>query len=72
MQQSWANNPDFEASGTGHDPIIGQGDREIKVTFPKVWGEPGMSPPQRQVAQTVTMKGGEYFFMPSLAYLRAL
>ncbi|WP_336216493.1 Dyp-type peroxidase [Nonomuraea sp. LPB2021202275-12-8] len=71
-QQSWANAPDFEAPSTGHDPVIGQGDREIKVVFPKVWGKPGMSPPHRQVAQTVTMKGGEYFFMPSLAYLRAL
>ncbi|MET8006923.1 Dyp-type peroxidase [Nonomuraea glycinis] len=71
-QQSWANNPGFEVFGTGHDPIIGQGERDIKVTFPKAWGKPGMSPPQRQVAQTVTMKGGEYFFMPSLAYLRAL
>ncbi|MFI7448427.1 Dyp-type peroxidase [Nonomuraea sp. NPDC049714] len=71
-QQSWANNPDFEVSETGHDPVIGQGDRDIKVTYPKVWGKPGMSPPQTQVAQTVTMKGGEYFFMPSLAYLRAL
>jgi Dyp-type peroxidase family len=71
-QQSWANNPDFEVSETGHDPVIGQGDRDIKVTFPLAWGKPGMSPPQTQVAQTVTMKGGEYFFMPSLAYLRAL
>ncbi|WP_327590140.1 Dyp-type peroxidase [Nonomuraea sp. NBC_00507] len=71
-QQTWANNPDFENPATGHDPVIGQGDRDIKVAFPKVWGKPEMSPPQAQVAQTVTMKGGEYFFAPSLAYLRNL
>lgn len=71
-QQTWANNPDFENPATGHDPVIGQGDRDIKVAFPKVWGKPEMSPPQAQVAQTVTMKGGEYFFTPSLAYLRNL
>jgi Dyp-type peroxidase family len=71
-QQTWANSPDFEQPATGHDPVIGQGDRDIKVTFPKVWGKPERSLPQDQVAQTVTMKGGEYFFAPSLAYLRSL
>ncbi|MGI5288148.1 Dyp-type peroxidase [Nonomuraea polychroma] len=71
-QQTWANNADFESPATGHDPVIGQGERDIKVTFPKVWGKPEMSLPQAQVAQTVTMKGGEYFFAPSLAYLRNL
>ncbi|MFC7583033.1 Dyp-type peroxidase [Nonomuraea antimicrobica] len=71
-QQTWADNPDFEVPATGHDPVIGQGDRDVKVTFPKVWGEPEQSVPQTQVAQTVTMKGGEYFFAPSLAYLRNL
>ncbi|MEV0619046.1 Dyp-type peroxidase [Nonomuraea sp. NPDC050404] len=71
-QQSWSNNPDFQVPGTGHDPVIGQGERDIKVTFPKVWGEPAKSEPQAQVAQTVTMMGGEYFFAPSLAYLRNL
>ncbi|SDM30576.1 Dyp-type peroxidase [Nonomuraea jiangxiensis] len=71
-QQQWADNPDFERPATGHDPVIGQGDRDIKVTYPKAWGKPEMSEPQAQVAQTVTMKGGEYFFAPSLAYLRNL
>ncbi|GAA2215723.1 Dyp-type peroxidase [Nonomuraea monospora] len=71
-QQSWANNADFEVEATGHDPVIGQGERDLKVTFPKAWGKPGKSDPQAQVAQTVTMKGGEYFFAPSLAYLRNL
>jgi Dyp-type peroxidase family len=71
-QQSWANSPDFQNPGTGHDPVIGQGKRDVAVGFPKVWGKPELSPPRAQVKQTVTMKGGEYFFMPSLAYLRGL
>ncbi|WP_157246481.1 Dyp-type peroxidase [Nonomuraea typhae] len=71
-QQSWANNPNFQVDGTGHDPVIGQGARDVKVTWPKAWGKPAQSEPQPQVAQTVTMRGGEYFFMPSLAYLRNL
>ncbi|NRQ33000.1 Dyp-type peroxidase [Nonomuraea sp. NN258] len=71
-QQSWVNNPDFQNDATGHDPVIGQGERAVKVAFPKAWGQPEMSVPQAQVAQTVTMLGGEYFFAPSLAYLRNL
>ncbi|GAA0365678.1 Dyp-type peroxidase [Microbispora corallina] len=71
-QQSWADNPDFPAGGTGHDPVIGQGKRDVKVRFPKQWGSSALGAPQHQVPQTVTMKGGEYFFMPSLAYLKSL
>ncbi|MFI7111728.1 Dyp-type peroxidase [Nonomuraea sp. NPDC050227] len=71
-QQSWANNEDFQNPATGHDPLIGQGARDVKVSWPKVWGRAEPSAPQAQVAQTITMKGGEYFFAPSLAYLRNL
>src|SRR5262249_9892497 len=71
-QESWADTSDFEVPGTGLDPVIGQGKRDVKVTFPKVWGHPERSVPHSQVSQTVTMLGGEYFFAPSLAYLRNL
>ncbi|MBO3750095.1 Dyp-type peroxidase [Streptosporangiaceae bacterium NEAU-GS5] len=70
MQSAWANTPGFPADGTGHDPVIGQGKRTGKVRFPESWGATKLSPSQVQVPQTVTMKGGEYFFMPSLAYLK--
>jgi hypothetical protein len=42
------------------------------VKFPKAWGSDELSSPTSQVPQTVTMKGGEYFFAPSLAYLKSL
>jgi Dyp-type peroxidase family len=71
-QQAWADNSGFPAEGTGHDPVIGQGKRDVKVTFPKAWGSAKLTAPQTQIPQTVTMKGGEYFFMPSLAYLKSL
>ncbi|WP_248964784.1 Dyp-type peroxidase [Sphaerisporangium perillae] len=71
-QQTWADNPDFPAEGSGHDPVTGQGKRDVKVVFPKVWGGDEFGSPQPQVPQTVTLKGGEYFFMPSLAYLKSL
>ncbi|MFC7385069.1 Dyp-type peroxidase [Sphaerisporangium rhizosphaerae] len=71
-QQAWADNSGFPVEGTGHDPVIGQGRREGKVSFPKAWGSEQHGAPQQQAPQTVTMKGGEYFFMPSLAYLKSL
>ncbi|MEW9533281.1 Dyp-type peroxidase [Microbispora sp. NPDC049125] len=71
-QQSWADNRDFPAEGTGHDPVIGQGKRAGTVRYPKAWGGAALSAPQKQAPQTVTMKGGEYFFAPSLAYLKNL
>jgi Dyp-type peroxidase family len=52
------------------DPVIGQGLRG-RLTSPTSWGgtEVRTTDP---IAQAVTMKGGEYFFMPSLAFLRSL
>ncbi|WP_424886835.1 Dyp-type peroxidase [Streptomyces sp. XH2] len=73
-QKNWVNFADFPAHGSeprpGLDQVIGQGDRP-PATWPQVWGEEeGKEVPA--VAQAVTMKGGEYFFMPSLPFLRSL
>jgi Dyp-type peroxidase family len=73
-QQTWANNNGFPAHGEepapGLDQVIGQGERP-PATWPRVWGEPeGQEAPAAR--QAVTMKGGEYFFMPSLPFLRQL
>jgi len=75
-QQAWANNPGFpfgDAVGTadpGLDQVIGQGPRP-KVDCPVSWGATQVKR-VAEAPQTVTMKGGEYFFMPSLAFLKAL
>lgn len=76
-QSTWANNPGFPkvpagASNPGIDLVIGQGARP-GIHCPVAWGD--LSSKQAAttaVPQTVTMKGGEYFFMPSLAFLRSL
>ncbi|MFH8786769.1 Dyp-type peroxidase [Streptomyces roseoverticillatus] len=74
-QHQWANSPRFPKraegeSAPGLDQVIGQGDRP-PATWPRVWGEvEGQEVPA--MAQAVTMKGGEYFFMPSLSFLRSL
>lgn len=66
-QRRLANSRDATIAG---DPVIGQGPRG-KLTSPTSWGgtEVRTTDP---IAQAVTMKGGEYFFMPSLAFLRSL
>jgi deferrochelatase/peroxidase EfeB len=79
-QGSWANSEGFPqvwdpAYPPGIDPIIGQGPR-TPIRCPLKWGSipednsEGMT--TTPIPPTVTMKGGEYFFMPSLAFLRAL
>jgi Dyp-type peroxidase family len=55
---------------TGVDPIIGQGPRG-QTASPSTWGGSELTTTD-PIAEAVTMKGGEYFFMPSLAFLRSL
>jgi hypothetical protein len=77
-QRAWANNPDFPFSSpeqpVGLDPVIGQGSRDTSMPCPVGWGAGGGANivQAEQVPQAVTMKGGEYFFMPSLPFLAAL
>lgn len=74
MQAAWANNPDFPTPHAGVDPIIGQtpGDAtRAPMTCPVTWGKNDFKVVD-PMPRTVTMKGGEYFFMPSLDFLRQL
>jgi Dyp-type peroxidase family len=61
-------NADGPGATGGADPVIGQGPR-TPVKSPVSWGGTDLRETD-PVAQAVTMKGGEYFFMPSIAYLR--
>lgn len=74
-QQIWANNPAFpfppDGSQPGLDPVIGQGARAPQKYAPE-WGHNNVAEATDPIPQAVTMKGGEYFFMPSLAFLRSL
>jgi Dyp-type peroxidase family len=69
MQRNWANDQDPAVPGQGTDPIIGQGDRHPQA-YSFEWGEAEKCP--FAFAPFVTLKGGEYFFAPSLSFLENL
>jgi Dyp-type peroxidase family len=79
-QSVWANNAGFPgvppaATPPGLDPVIGQGVRVApgseQQAYPDQWGGTTTTLVD-PIAQAVHMVGGEYFFMPSLAFLRSL
>ena len=79
-QKNWANFAGFPKvpagrSAPGLDMVIGQGTRP-HIDGPAVWGADFNVAKQHKVVkpvpQAVTMKGGEYFFMPSLPTLISL
>lgn len=73
-QELWVNNPSFPFPGVhGLDPLIGQGPMSSgdQKMFEK-WDDPGSPPVAFDFAGFVKMKGGEYFFSPSLNFLREL
>lgn len=80
-QQSWANCPGFVGNinpakphpPTGIDPIIGQSanNSDRDHTYLDGWTD-GSQAEKLHFAQFVTMQGGEYFFAPSLSFLRGV
>lgn len=81
-QQGWADKPTFAGNIsparhphplTGVDPIIGQtgDDTQREHTYQDGW-TPGSAPKVLNFANFVTMQGGEYFFAPSLSFLRGI
>jgi Dyp-type peroxidase family len=74
IQREWANNEDFinrkETDKIGLDPVIGQGKSRAKGAYAIEWGKPDTK--QFGFEQFVTMKGGGYFFAPSIEFLKCL
>lgn len=70
IHQNWVNFGGFREPGTGIDPLIGQG----TVTAQRWPNEYGSAEPHCEAAfgGFVKMKGGEYFFTPSIPFLRKL
>jgi Dyp-type peroxidase family len=71
-QAAWVNNPNFVKPGTGIDPVIGQGPAGGQ-SCPTKWGGAAATPRKAfDFRGFVTMKGGEYFFAPSISGLKSL
>jgi Dyp-type peroxidase family len=69
MQNAWVDNPNFVNPNTGEDSTIGQG-----TTTNKDWpvNHGGPTTKKTTFAHFVTLRGGEYFFTPSISALRNL
>ena len=73
LQANWSNNKNAPAQGTAPDALIGRlsGDQEaIAQPWPRRWN--GLRKEHRNFSfgSFVTLTGGEYFFAPSISFLR--
>ena len=75
LQKTWANNIHFPKNYVGTDPIIGQVSEELpQLESGQYWskGENGWDENHKgryDFSSCVQMKGGEYFFAPSISFL---
>ena len=68
LQQEWINNGNFMSLGSERDPSVGLQEDGATFTIPR-------EPVRRRIHGIETfnvLRGGEYFFMPSLSALRWL
>jgi Dyp-type peroxidase family len=74
IQREWVNNPDFPKKGTGSDPIIGRArpPEAGQQKWPTGWGEQDQHQESFSFRGVVSLKGGEYFFAPSIYFLRTI
>ena len=66
LQQEWINDGNFIGAGNERDPIIGRQEDGATFTIPR-------KPVRRRLQGIETfnvLRGGEYFFMPSLGALK--
>ncbi len=70
MQKLWANNEDFVDTGVGIDPVVGQNPGGGDQKWNKTWGQ--STTVNFNFRDFVKFKGGEFFFAPSLPFLKNL
>jgi deferrochelatase/peroxidase EfeB len=74
IQSRWLNNANFVRGATGIDPIAGQAEGNGRGGLPQVWttrwGTTSIEPVH--FSGCVRLRGGEFFFTPSLPFLIGL
>lgn len=73
MQKNWANNNDFPRPFTGIDPVIGQGQNRSAAdgqVAEQKWTDIRGKQQCASLQDFVTMKGGGYFYAPSIHFLK--
>jgi hypothetical protein len=78
IQKNWLNDPSFPVQTTGNDPLLGQSNDPVEL-----WGNQNHNWRTTQAAgtalsvdcpihfkDTITLKGGEYFFAPSIPTIK--
>ena len=69
MQKNWSNHQQFVTYRTGLDALTGQGKKQNQgQMWPTEWGKNAKV--QFDFYNFVSMKGGEFFFAPSISFLR--
>ena len=73
IQRTWANEVNFSKDNTGIDLIIGNGKAQYPSAnnYPLNWGK-AKNEQIETFDKFVTLKGGEYFFAPSIPFLKSL
>lgn len=75
IQKHRANNPDFPKAFTGLDPLIGNGKNRTNNTgaaAEQKWRKIDDQIAPVSISSFITLKGGGYFFAPSLLFIRSL
>lgn len=72
IQFTWANQGNIGDRVVGQDPIIGQGTNATDKQLPAQWGVDGGEQSVQDFHGFVINKGGEYFFTPSISFLKTI
>lgn len=70
IQKLWANNSDFVSDDTGVDPVIGQTMTAQSQKWSSKFG--GAADQEFDFSGFVRLRGGEFFFAPSLPFLKKM
>ncbi len=71
IQQHWANDGNLPNRAVGTDGIIGQGNNAREQAYPLVWNK-NVKKIGCNIKGFVTLKGGDYFYAPSISFFKNL